>query len=237
MILIYDFDGTLTPYSLPQYDILRNNGYDDQKIMKLVHNIMDSEKKTLYQAYFIAYQNILNELCIDMSDNNICLGANRTKFNEGINEYFNFISNKFNNVKHYVITSGFKVYVENTPIAKYFTNIYGTTFNYENGIATNVDKLVDEIEKVKIIKQISSNCNYTDNIIYMGDGLTDKPAFEYVKKVGGKSILLCKNKDTNETYINLKEKNVLNECFEPCFKTNSNLCKYITKLIKSNFTK
>lgn len=45
MILIYDFDGTLTPCYLPQYDILINNGYDDQKIMKLVHNIMNSEKK------------------------------------------------------------------------------------------------------------------------------------------------------------------------------------------------
>ena len=24
MVIIYDFDGTLTPYSLPQYDVLKN---------------------------------------------------------------------------------------------------------------------------------------------------------------------------------------------------------------------
>ena len=29
MIIIYDFDGTLTPYSLPQYEILIENGYSD----------------------------------------------------------------------------------------------------------------------------------------------------------------------------------------------------------------
>lgn len=26
MVIIYDFDGTLTPYSLPQYDVLKNVG-------------------------------------------------------------------------------------------------------------------------------------------------------------------------------------------------------------------
>lgn len=29
MIIIYDFDGTLTPYSLPQYETLCQNGYTD----------------------------------------------------------------------------------------------------------------------------------------------------------------------------------------------------------------
>lgn len=36
MILIYDFDGTLTPYSMPQYDILVKAGYDEEKFMSLV---------------------------------------------------------------------------------------------------------------------------------------------------------------------------------------------------------
>ena len=29
--VVYDFDGTLTPYSLPQYEILKKCGYDDKK--------------------------------------------------------------------------------------------------------------------------------------------------------------------------------------------------------------
>lgn len=31
MIIIYDFDGTLTPYSLPQYEIIKKCGYDDNE--------------------------------------------------------------------------------------------------------------------------------------------------------------------------------------------------------------
>lgn len=36
MILIYDFDGTLTPYSLPQYPILKQCGYTDASLMKRI---------------------------------------------------------------------------------------------------------------------------------------------------------------------------------------------------------
>lgn len=32
MVIIYDFDGTLTPYSLPQYEILKKCGYDNETI-------------------------------------------------------------------------------------------------------------------------------------------------------------------------------------------------------------
>ena len=31
MIIIYDFDGTLTPYSFPKYQILKECGYDEIK--------------------------------------------------------------------------------------------------------------------------------------------------------------------------------------------------------------
>lgn len=36
MIIIYDFDRTLTPYSLPLYEILKRIGYDDEELMNLV---------------------------------------------------------------------------------------------------------------------------------------------------------------------------------------------------------
>lgn len=36
MIAIYDFDGTLTPHSLPQYTILKQCGYTDKKLMSRI---------------------------------------------------------------------------------------------------------------------------------------------------------------------------------------------------------
>lgn len=39
MIIIYDFDGTLTPYSLPQYEILKKCGYNDETLVMTRENI------------------------------------------------------------------------------------------------------------------------------------------------------------------------------------------------------
>ena len=36
MIAIYDFDGTLTPHSLPQYTILKQCEYTDKKLMSRI---------------------------------------------------------------------------------------------------------------------------------------------------------------------------------------------------------
>ena len=42
MVIIFDFDGTLTPYSLAQYEILKKCGYTDDKLMKRVEKEIKS---------------------------------------------------------------------------------------------------------------------------------------------------------------------------------------------------
>lgn len=52
MIIIYDFDGTLTPYSLPQYEIIKKCGYDDNKLTERIKSkISENNSLNLYQAY------------------------------------------------------------------------------------------------------------------------------------------------------------------------------------------
>ena len=34
MVVIYDFDGTLTPYSAPQYEIIKKAGYNQESFFK-----------------------------------------------------------------------------------------------------------------------------------------------------------------------------------------------------------
>ena len=85
MIIIYDFDGTLTPYSLPQYEIIKKCGYDDNKLMKRIKNVINTNKNlNLYQAYFKCYIDILEEHNIELNINNLCLGAEKTRFNKSV---------------------------------------------------------------------------------------------------------------------------------------------------------
>ena len=42
MIIIYDFDGTLTPYSLPQYPVIKKCGYNDEMLMARIQSEMQT---------------------------------------------------------------------------------------------------------------------------------------------------------------------------------------------------
>ncbi len=87
MIIIYDFDGTLTPFSLPQYSILKQCGYTDETIMARIEK-EKSKFSNFYEAYFGCYREILAENGIEMSQRNVCLGAQQVQLNNGVLEYF-----------------------------------------------------------------------------------------------------------------------------------------------------
>lgn len=78
MIIIYDFDGTLTPYPLPQYEIIKKCGYDDAKMVERIKNEINANNSlNLYQAYFKCYIDILKEHNIELNMDSICLGVDK----------------------------------------------------------------------------------------------------------------------------------------------------------------
>ena len=231
MVVIYDFDGTLTPYSLPQYEIIKKCGYDEEKLMNRI-----SEKLTnsegLYEAYYKCYIEILLENNILLTKENVCLGADKVKFNNGVIEYFKNFQSQITGVQHYIVTSGIKDYVDKTVIRKFVDGVYGVTFNEENGIYKNIDKLVTDEKKVDAIKDIQLHNEGTNKIIYFGDGLTDELAFQYVHKIGGKNVFIATKNESMETYKKLNVKGIIDKCFEPDFSMDSELSKYIQTQIE-----
>ena len=227
MIIIYDFDGTLTPYSLPQYEILIENGYSDDILEEKIKNKIRTENCTLYQAYYQIYIEILKEKNIKFNKSNICKGAKSVKFNKGVEEYFKAMQYKETGVKHYIVTSGLQEYIYQTSIEKYVQGIYGVTFKEDNGIYTDLDVLLDDTKKVEVIKNLIIENNNDKEIIYLGDGLTDKKAFEYVHSIGGKNIFIKIGENSVLKYNKLNEKNIINKCFEPDYSENSEIRNYI----------
>jgi len=101
-------------------------------------------------------------------------------FNKGVVDYFKKVQYKETGIKHYIVTSGLQEYIYETPIKKYIQGVYGVTFKEDNGIYTDLDILLDDKKKVDAIKKIITENNNDTDIIYFGDGLTDKKAFEFV---------------------------------------------------------
>lgn len=231
MVVIYDFDGTLTPYSLPQYEIIKKCGYNEEKLMnRIAEKLTNSEG--LYEAYYKCYIEILLENNILLTKENVCLGADKVEFNNGVIEYFKNFQSQITGVKHYIVTSGIKDYVDKTVIRKFVDGVYGVTFNEENGIYKDIDILLTDKKKVDVIKQVQKDNNETNNIIYFGDGLTDSLAFEYVNSIGGKNVFIATKNESIETYKQLNVKGIIDKCFEPDFSMDSELSKYIQTQIE-----
>ncbi len=228
MIVIYDFDGTLTPYALPKYEIFKKCGITEVEGALRGKKIMEEEGLSLYEAYFEAYRRYLVESNIPFNREAVCLGANDVELNKGVLEYFNELNYDNTGLKHYVVTSGFEEYIKDTPINEFLDGIFGTTFTIKDGLYNKVNTLMNEEYKVEAIKKIEEiNKVSTKEIIYFGDGLTDKDAFKYVYNNGGKTVFVSKNKKEDEIYKKFNREGIISECFDIDFSSSSELYKYI----------
>ncbi len=233
MILIYDFDGTLTPYSLPQYPILKQCGYTDKTLMSRVeYEILKGHAPEFYSAYYKTYMDILAENNIAMSRNNVCLGAKSTKLNDGVEDYFKKFSSSKTGIKHYVVTSGIKDYVDDTVIGNLVDGVYGVTFKQEDGIFRNVDILLSDKKKVDVIQEIQGQNSGTTQVIYFGDGLTDQCAFEYVNSIGGTNVFVASNERSETNYQKLNTNGIINHYFSADFRATSQISNYVKKQIE-----
>lgn len=233
MIAIYDFDGTLTPYSLPQYQILKQCGYTDKKIMdRVVLEMTLNREMDFYTAYYKCYKDILAENGISMTKDSVCLGVNDVKFNNGVEDYFKRMQSSKTGVKHYIVTSGIRDYVEETPISGLVDGIYGVTFRTEDGIFQDVDFLLSDKMKVEVIKAIQRQNRGTKQVIYFGDGLTDGDAFEYVHSIGGKTVFVASSERAQTNYKKLNANGIINEYFEADFGKDSELSKFMQRQVE-----
>ena len=233
MIIIYDFDGTLTPYSFPQYEILKKCGYDDDRlIQKIKEEIQKGNATEIYDAYYKCYIDILSENGIAISRDTACLGANQVEFNPGVVDYFKRFQSQATGMKHYIVTAGIKDYVEETPISEFINSVYGVTFKQKNGEWGDIEFLLTDKEKVNVIKKVQNENEGTNEIIYFGDGLTDNFAFEYVHSIGGKNVFITSNEESQKTYQKLNVNGMIDECFDANFQVHSDIDHYIQKQLE-----
>ena len=229
MVVIYDFDGTLTPYSAPQYEILQKAGYNQEKFLKrMMMEKQKNESLGMYDLFYKCYNDILEENFIKRTEENICYGAESIKLNHGVIDYFEKYQSSKTGIKHYIVTSGIRDYVLKTPVGKLVDGVYGVTFN-KNG---DIDYVLTNEKKVNAIKDIQAKNNNTRNIVYFGDGPTDKNAFEYVYSIGGRNVFVLSNEDSLGRYNKLNENKIIDNMFLADFSDGSKIDNFIGERLK-----
>ena len=210
--LIYDFDGTLAPGNMQEYDFIPAVGKSNKEFWSEANSLAERQDADSILTY-------MAKMIQEAKSKNLSLrreafresGRNIHLYN-GVREWFARI-NKYGaernlNIVHYINSSGLKEIIEGTEIAHEFRKIYACTFLYDiDGIAywpgvavnyTNKTQFIFEINKgvesVYDSKQVNKFIPENDrpvpfrNMIYVGDGTTDIPCMRLVKNFGGHSI-------------------------------------------------
>lgn len=214
--LIYDFDGTLSPSNMQEYDFLKAIGIKDKKRFWAENSKM------------VANHNASNILCymklmitkarasdVSVKRQQFVDFGKSIELYKGVEEWFGLINEigKKNGViiEHYINSSGLQEMIEGTPIAKEFKEIYACSFIYEDDIATWPAVAVDFTAKTQFlfminkgISKVSENAKVNEykpeeeraipfnHMLYFGDGETDIPCMKLVKQQGGFSFAVYK---------------------------------------------
>lgn len=210
--LIYDFDGTLSPGNMQEYDFIPAVGKSNAEFWSESSGLArteDADPILTYLARMIAEARAKN---IPLTRESFRQSGRKIGLYPGVAEWFGRINRygarKGLDIVHYINSSGIREMIEGTPIAGEFKKIYACSFLYDDrgeaywpGVAINytnktqfiykINKGVEPVWDSKAVNEYIEESRRPvpfRHMIYFGDGTTDIPCMRLVKASGGYSI-------------------------------------------------
>lgn len=228
--LIYDFDGTLSPGNMQEYDFIPAVGKNNEEFWRRSTAVAQQNDADPILTYL--YEMISNAQHSGISLRREAFQASgaKVKLFEGVEQWFDRINEYAEKsgleIDHYINSSGIKEMIEGTPIANHFKKIFACSFLYNvdgiaywPGVAVNytnktqfifkINKGIDSIyddKQINMFVEESKRPVPFSRMIYIGDGTTDIPCMRLVKEKQGHSIAVynphnCDNLATIERLI------------------------------------
>ncbi|MCO5097496.1 MAG: haloacid dehalogenase-like hydrolase [Rhodocyclaceae bacterium] len=212
MAISYDFDGTLAPGNMQEYDFIPALNVKPREFWKESGGL--AEKHEMDQI--LAYMHLMLEEARKAK-----VAVRRTDFKSfgakielfpGVMDWFKRINayakSKGVRLEHFIISSGIREMVEGTPIYREFKKVYASGFMFDhNGVACWPALAVNYTTKTQYLFRINKgSLDVHDNsvintfvpkgerpvpfehMIFVGDGETDIPCMRLIKDQGGHSI-------------------------------------------------
>ncbi len=217
--LMYDFDKTLCTKDMQNYRFIPSLGMEPSEFWNYTNDIQTNEDMDGILAYMYAAVKISQEKNIPIKRRGLMDNGKEIEFFPGVADWFKRINDYGEQIgvkiEHYVISSGMKEIIEGTSISDEFTKIFASEYLYdkdENAIwpktavnYTNKTQFVYRINKgvLAVSNDVDLNKSMPDdskrvpfqNMIYIGDGLSDVPCMKMMKSYGGKSIAVYQQLD------------------------------------------
>jgi phosphoserine phosphatase len=214
--IAYDFDGTLAPGNMQEYDFVPKIGMTSKRFWQEVNALTKKHNADNILIYMMHMLDKAQAAQVPVSKENFVAFGQSVALYEGVKSWFDRINahgkKQGFKVNHYIISSGIREMVEGTPIAKEFAAIYASAFIYDhNGVAKWPALAVNYTTKTQFLFRINKGVlNVYDNsrinefipkeersvpfehMVFIGDGETDIPCFRLVKEQRGHAIAVYK---------------------------------------------
>jgi phosphoserine phosphatase len=212
--VIFDFDDTLTDDSTTK--LLESHGFDardfwENRMKKLTDSGWDPP--LAYMKLILDSVGTGKPLG-NLTNEKLNSFGKALEFYKGIPKLFGDLQqlvkgHRLSNpaIEFYIISGGLEEIIRGTKIASFFTGIWGCRFHEEEGCIKQVMNAISFTEKTKYIFAINKGVGKQvrkevyavnkkiersqrripfENMIYIGDGLTDVPCFSLMEQYGGK---------------------------------------------------
>lgn len=221
--MIYDFDGTLAPGNMQEYDFIPAIGKQASEFWAESELLAYQEDGDAILAYLYNIIKSAKNKGISLRRESFRESGSSVKFFSGVEDWFKRINQyaKKKNIiiDHYINSSGIKEMIEGTSIAKEFKKIYACSFFYDvDGVAYWPSVVVNYTTKTQFLFKINKGIDSVvdskkvndfipedqrpipfERMIYFGDGTTDIPCMRLVKSLGGHSIAVYN--DSNQVAV------------------------------------
>ncbi len=230
--IMYDFDKTLITRDMQEYTFIPSLGMQPDDFWDGTQTLASEQQMDSVLAYMYAMMVRAEANGTPLRRNDLVECGQHVVYLLGVEGWFERI-NEYGKeagveVEHYVLSSGLKEIIDGTSIAKHFKKIFASEFLYgEDGKAiwakmavnyTNKTQFVYRINKgvLDISNNTAVNAStpeserrvFFNNMIYLGDGLTDVPCMKLVKLSGGHSIALYQDGQKEKVQPLLKHERV-----------------------------
>lgn len=253
--IIYDFDDTLAYGNMQEHSFIPALNMQSSDFWKEVNIWKEKYNMENVLAYMYIMLKKAEENNISIKKDSFTKQGKNIKLFEGVSDWFDRITEYgySNNIKinHYIISSGLKEMIEGTAIKDKFEKIFASSFMYNvDNIAkwpatavnyTNKTQFLFRINKGvlnvyddSINEYMAKNERKTpfENMIYIGDGLTDVPCMKIVKGFNGHSIAVYHNKNSKKVADELKKHQRVDYTAKAIYTQDSEIEKIIKEIIQ-----